>query len=267
MNPIERAGKMSFQARALLLGARLDLRSLGTADRLAADPIVVAAGNCGVAVLFRYGAVVLFDVSPLEEGELIRQLQPLIQEPFPSPETESIELRIDPAAREGLEGNVLSLADFAVERLQLVADVLSKSIVLAMYEARIRRSFDIIEPFAADLERDSRSRRTKLLLQHIGSALLSEHNLVGRVEVVDKPDLLWEQPGLERFYLRLEDDFEIAERHRVIERKLDLISRTAETVHQVLQARSSLRTEWYIVVLILVEIGLTLYQMFVGQPH
>jgi len=44
--------------------------------------------------------------------------------------------------------------------------------------------------------------------------------------------------------------------------KLRLISDTLQTALNVLQQKSSLRMEWYIVVLILVEILLTLYQMF-----
>jgi uncharacterized Rmd1/YagE family protein len=91
---------------------------------------------------------------------------------------------------------------------------------------------------------------------------LSEHNMVGRVEVVDKPELLWEHPGLERFYERLLDEFEIRERHVALERKLDLVSRTAQTVLELLQARRSFRLEWYVVLLILLEILISLVQIF-----
>jgi hypothetical protein len=91
-------------------------------------------------------------------------------------------------------------------------------------------------------------------------ALLSEHNMVGRVEVVDKPELLWEHPALERFYERLLDEFEIRERHVALERKLELVSRTAQTVLELLQARRSFRLEWYVVLLILVEIIISLFQ-------
>ena len=103
------------------------------------------------------------------------------------------------------------------------------------------------------------------LLQQIGVALLSEHNLVGRVEVIDKPEIIWEHPNLERLYLRLEDEFEIRERHLALERKLDLVSHTAQTVLEVLQSRRSLRLEWYVVLLILVEIVLSIVQIIYGD--
>ncbi|MGA2035415.1 MAG: RMD1 family protein [Thermoguttaceae bacterium] len=267
MHPLAKSGKTNFKARALLIGERLDLRSLGAIDRLTpADPITVPAGATGIAVLFRYGAAVLFDVAPLEEGELLRQLRPLVQQPYPAHEIETLEIRMDPEMREGMDGGTLCLSNYSLERFQLVADILSKSTVLAMYESRVTRSFDLVEPFAADLERNSQSRRTaKELLKQIGGALLSEHNLVGRVEVVDKPDIIWEHPDLERLYLRLEDEFEIRDRHLVVERKLGLTARTAQTVLELLQNRRSVRMEWYVIILILVEVLLSLYQIFLGK--
>jgi uncharacterized Rmd1/YagE family protein len=263
MHPIAQSGKMSFKVRALLVGERMDVRALGSVDRLAADPMTLSAGAAGIAVIFRYGAVVLFDVAPLEEDEFLRQLRPLVQQPYATPEIETLEIRIDAGAREGIEAGTMVVADCSLERLQLVADVLSKSTVLAMYESRARASFDLIEPFAQDLTRNNWSHRnTQELLRSIGTALLSEHNMVGRVEVVDKPELLWEHPGLERFYERLLDEFEIRERHVALERKLDLVSRTAQTVLELLQARRSFRLEWYVVLLILLEILISLVQIF-----
>jgi required for meiotic nuclear division protein 1 len=104
-NPLARSGKTAFRARALLLGDRIDLRRLGSAERLAADPFTIAAGACGVAVLFRYGAAVLFNVSPDEEAELLRSWNGAIEQPYAAPETESLEIRIDPSVREGLGGS------------------------------------------------------------------------------------------------------------------------------------------------------------------
>jgi uncharacterized Rmd1/YagE family protein len=70
-------------------------------------------------------------------------------------------------------------------------------------------------------------------------------------------------PALERLYLRLENEYEIRERHLALERKLELISRTAETVLDLLQHNTGLRVEWYVVILIVVEILLSLYDLFV----
>ena len=65
--------------------------------------------------------------------------------------------------------------------------------------------------------------------------------------------------------MRLEDDYEIVERNVALERKLDLVSKTAETLLQLSNETRALRVEWYIVALIVLEILLTLFQMFQGE--
>jgi uncharacterized Rmd1/YagE family protein len=47
---------------------------------------------------------------------------------------------------------------------------------------------------------------------------------------------------------------------------LNLIANTAQTLLQQQQSRHSLRLELYIVVLIVVEIFLTLYELFFNKP-
>jgi len=47
----------------------------------------------------------------------------------------------------------------------------------------------------------------------------------------------------------------------VLERKLALIARTAETALNLMQNRSMLRVEWYIVILIVFEVVLYVYQI------
>jgi uncharacterized Rmd1/YagE family protein len=86
--------------------------------------------------------------------------------------------------------------------------------------------------------------------------------MVGRVEVEEKPDLVWDRPDLDRLYVRLGDEYELRERHRALGRKFELISRTVQTLLQLLQHRSTLRVEWYIVILIVVEILITVYERF-----
>jgi len=58
------------------------------------------------------------------------------------------------------------------------------------------------------------------------------------------------------------EEYELIERHRSLERKLELISKTAETLLGLLQNQRSHRVEWYIVILIVIEVFLTLYEMW-----
>jgi uncharacterized Rmd1/YagE family protein len=268
-----------FLAQAMLLGTGIDLAALGATDRTGGAPLVVeligaltraSLPGGGVAVLFRYGAVVFFDAAPAGIADYLRQIDGRIRQPFAAAdrETELLEIRVDPgkeAGRESVEGNTLVLADVTLEKLQLVADIMAKSVSLAHHERNIDRQFERIEPFAIDLDHWGRGSRTgRELLQHLGGALLAEHRVVAGARVDDAPELLWDHPELERLWARLRDEFEIRERAAALHGKLALISRTAETALDLMQHRRALRVEWAIVALIVFEIVLTLLQWALG---
>jgi uncharacterized Rmd1/YagE family protein len=254
----------AFRARAVLVGERIDLKALGAVEALAANPLTVAVQGGGAATLFRFGVVVFFAVTPIEEVAFLRSLQPLIANPYPAPEIEELEVQLEPGTKEVVKTGVVYLEDAAIERLQVIADILSKSALLSLYEKQVAGEFDRVEQLANELQRTGRiPGKGAEFLRKIGTLLLVEQRMVGRAEVTEKPEILWDNPGLEGMFARLEDEFELRERHAAIERKLGVISRTSHTLLELLSSRHSLRVEWYIVILIVVEIVLTLYELFV----
>lgn len=253
--------RKSIQARALYLGERIDTRNLEQTNRLALSPLLIPSGELGYVALFRYGVVVMFNIQPLEEVTVLKHLSTFVQQPFERHETETLEIRI--GEREVAENGVVTVQEITVERLQIVADILAKSVVLAHYETTIARAFDAIEPIALAMKHKTFGRdKTSTLMQYVGDTLLIQHKMVGRVEINEKPELLWEMPELTRLFGRLEDEYELVERHNGIERKLNLISSTVETELDILQNQRTLRMEWYVVGLIFVEILLSVYDIF-----
>lgn len=255
----------SVPVHAVLLGERLHLRGLYESP-LDFMPLVMPAGASGFAMLFRYGAAVFINLTEDERKAFLLELQPRIEHPLRRTETETTRLLLlAPDSIEGISADGIGLTDFGLPRLQTVAIVLARSVALAHYETAIAASFDAIEPLARSLEQQRGSGRDlRGMLKQMGSALLAQHKMTGRVEIQDKPDLLWDHPELERLFVRLEDEYELAERGGVLDEKLALISRTAETATSLLYNRRMLRVEWYIVLLILFDIVMTLYGKFQG---
>jgi uncharacterized Rmd1/YagE family protein len=68
---------------------------------------------------------------------------------------------------------------------------------------------------------------------------------------------------LDRLYERLATEYELRDRDLALARKLDLIARTAETYLDLVNHRQALRVEWYIVILIVAEIVLSLWQILI----
>jgi len=256
----------TLSVRALLLGERLETRGLERDDTLATNPFTLRVGRRGTAFLFRYGVAVFAQLSALEEDEVLRSLRARVHDPLETPETDQIQVRVNPGGEDQIEPSGAVVIEAAsLERLQIIANVLSKSLVLGHSEARIAGVFDRIEPLAAGLQRKGRpGAQARELLRQTGDVLLTQHRMVGRVEVEEKPDVLWDHPELERLYARLEDEYELVERSRAMERKLALISETAGTLIELVHNQRSLRLEWYIIGLIGLELLLSLYGLIFG---
>lgn len=259
MNEITFRQRNTVDGIALFLGQQLDLRNFQSDSVLASPPLTVRAGEDGIAVLFRYGVIVLFG---MQEGEIqgfVENIRGLVNEPFTRPERETFTVIFDPDRQEGVEQGRICLRSSSLPGLQIVAEVLARSTVLAHYEVELRMHFDRIEPLAEDIRLGRVSTaRGRPLLEHIGDSLVIEAKMTGRIEVTEKPDLTWDYPEYERLYARLGDEFELAERHAAIDRKLGLITKTAHTLLELLHNRRSLRVEWYIVILIVVDIVVSL---------
>ncbi len=250
-----------LDVHALFLGQRLELRHLELGRHIAGSPALFEWREHKYVVVFRYGVVVSFGLDEQDIAELSLQLTPYIVEQYADRLMETI--RIQGGKPDGITQQQLYLQAYTPERLQLVADVMAKSLVLEYYEKELAQSFDRIDPLALELQRSGRTgHQSRELIKHIGQTLAIQGRMVGRLEISEKPELLWEQPEFEKLFARLEDEFEIRERHLALERKAELISKTAETLLGLLMGQRSMRAEWYIVILIVIAVLLSLYDIF-----
>jgi uncharacterized Rmd1/YagE family protein len=248
--------------KARYLGRRLDTRGSARARRAVSHAVVRRVGE-GLAVLFPYGVVVSVGLSEAEDDALLTSLRGSLDEPFASPVVDDVFVSNADNRTEGLdEDGDLWVEELGEERLAVVADVLAKSVVLDHFEQSIGRVYDQIHPLAVATEKSGHTgRRARDLVRLIGHAMLVRQETVWRVEVEEKPDTVWDRPDLDRLWVRLSEAYELRERHTALGRKLELLSQNASMLLEVLQNNRTLRVEWYIVLLIVCEIGLTLFEM------
>jgi uncharacterized Rmd1/YagE family protein len=254
----------AIHVRALQLGERIDVKGLEREDAFSSVPLAFRTSGDGVAVLFKSGAAVFIAMTPIDEEQLIRGLGARIVEPLTERETESVRLivRPDEDALLAPSGD-LQIKSADPDRLLLVAEALAMSVALAYDERRIAVAFDRIDAVAQTLQKRRLPRSPQgELLEQIGEALLIQQRLAARVDLDEKPDVLWDHPDLERFWARLVDEYDLTQRGLAISRKLDVIRGTADTLTDLFATRTSHRLEWYIIALIAIEIGLTLYDHF-----
>lgn len=253
---------MTARARAVLLGDRLIPDRAAQPRVVSTAPFAFRKGD-GFVVAFRYGAAVLIGLSPAEEEESLSLLSGHAVQTAPR-EEERIGLEFSHVQEEGLTAaGTLQLKELTAAHALVLADILGKSVALAHYEKEIASVLDAIEPAANTLATTGRipSARQELL-KLVGSALLTQHRVSGRIAFAEKPDILWEHPALERFYARLEDEYEIVERGTLLNGKMNVITTAAQTFTDMMDTARSARLELLIVILILAELVIAAATLF-----
>ena len=255
--------KAPRRARALLLGDRINTSGIDPAQVVSSSPLTYRVGADGFVTLFRYGVAVLIGLMPAQEEYVLRELRPRIIGPVATPEEETAFVAIDSAKDDQvLPGGPITLKTVTPEHLIVIADALSKSVVLARDEREVAAVFELVEPFARQLAEKGRAfGGRRAILKHIGNALLVNHRVSGRVAVTEKPDVVWDRYDLERLTARLQDEYELKERTDTLTRKLSVISETAEVLTDIIDTRRSLRLEIIVVALIAFEIIIAGYQI------
>ena len=257
-----------FPVRALHVFERIDTRALNrmamqTGGLIAATPTTLRLSAEACAVCLRYGVVVLIGRTTAHEcSELYARIESAGNVRHAgNEESEELLARVDAQRGDRMVGEELAIADTSVERLQVVAEALARSVILASYEGVLAEAGQKVDPLVAELGARGKSRQSSEdLLKTIGLALQIRQALVNRAEVGDKPEQLWERPELEKLFAQLMDELEIRERNAAIEAKLALIAEIANTALDLIRYSRTLRVEWYIALLIIVDIALTIFK-------
>ena len=136
---------------ALQIGDRINTAGF-EGEILSSTPLAVRVGEYGMAVVFRYGAVVFLGLTADQEAEFLERLHARCAGKISPYEEEWTKVQI---AREGGEpipvGGPVLVQDMSLERLLVVSDALAKSVVLGHDEREVANVFDTIEPFAREL--------------------------------------------------------------------------------------------------------------------
>ena len=260
--PVAAIARPRKRIRALLLSDRIDTANLEHNGVVSTAPLTFKYGTGGFVTLFRYGVVVLMGLTAAEEEQILRSVRLRLVRPVAPSEEESALIEIVPDKEDQiLPGGPITLKSMTPEHLIVIADALSKSVVLARDEREVASVFDLVEPFARQLADHGRVVAGRsAILKIIGNALIVQHRVSGRVAVTEKPDVVWDRPDLDRLYARLEDEYELKERTETLTRKLAVIADTAEVLTDIIDTRRSLRLEIAIVALIAIELVVAGYQ-------
>jgi uncharacterized Rmd1/YagE family protein len=236
--------------------AREILEQEPSARMVKPDPLLVQLEENKMLVVFRYGAIVFFNVQPREIQRLTDRLRPsAIRENKISSEDDFL-LYITTQQKKPEGTSEWYIKEFNRDIALLVGVVLSRSVSLEYYEKLVA---DALEQFQQTISALATKgwipHRQREAFKHVGFALSVEHDLAYDVAILDDPDALCDGGSrVELLYTRLKREFELEDRIRVIQQKISFISRFSTFVLSRLDSQRAMYLEWIIILLILSEI-------------
>lgn len=251
--------------RALKIGQGLKVKDLAKkfgSKIILKEPYLINFGKNKFVTLFRYGVMVFFNLTGKEEQDFLKQNQASIIEPNEDILKEEMNILLN-KSRDKISSSVIHLADSDHRKIALIAETLSRSLALEYFETEVGKVlFDFGEITEEIRKRGKIRGSNRLLLQKVGFAMNVQHSIVNQLAMLDKPEITWDYGGLDHFYSQLIEEYEINERYRILNQKLEMIFRDIEFIMNYIDARRNLWLEVTIVILIVIEIVLFLAELF-----
>jgi uncharacterized Rmd1/YagE family protein len=211
---------------------------------------------------FDFGAVVFFN-TPEEERTRIMQLvlARLPPEPHP-PLIDDFLLEVAPGTPPSVGFDRIVVPELADPVVELCALLLAQSVAMDYYAEDVSTTIRRLSDAAERLSTLGRLRgRQRELLRFIGSCMVTRNQIVATLSLLDKPDITWEHELYDRLYRELRQNLEIDERFRALEFKLGMIQDNLELLVDLARHRRMLFLEVTIVVLILIEVAIAVWQI------
>ncbi len=257
---------MRFEAVAVRVGRHISdfghLPGVSCGSGASGRCAVVQLGEDALAVVQDLGVVTFFNASVEQRRTFLDRLVAHVEQAgVAQGSQEQASVRVASGSLDRVEGEEVVLNQATESRLVVLAEVLAKSVILHDYENRLQASFDRVGPLVAQLqEKGVPSSRRRRLMRHMGEMLAFEADLVGGGRMDDKPEVLWHRPELEKLHDNLVEEYDITDRFAAVGHKVEVISRSNNTLIDLIHTRDSHRVEWYILWVIVFEV---LFLMFV----
>jgi uncharacterized Rmd1/YagE family protein len=221
-----------------------------------------------LAVLFDFGSVVLIGLPKDERERLIAAIGSRIgPEPHP-PLTEDFLVEVRPGAPVEVQFDRVILSEASLPALKVISLVLAQSAAMDYYDEDVHEIQQRTNVITRALQLDGRvPGRLDSLVKFIGSCIETKNGMIATLALFDKPDSTWEDQQIDRLYGGLRIELEIDDRFRALEAKLRMIQENLVLLADLYHSRSTWRLELTVVLLILFEILLNLWNLFRGGTH
>ncbi len=221
--------------------------------------LVYELGKDQMVFIYSFGSVVFANVDLKNAYKLLRKIHKALTEPLEDDLMEEYAWTDKEVATDEVGFDVLKLKEASPDKLLLAAYVLAQSVAIDHFDNLAETIVATFEKLNAELEHKGSLRTgTRKILKSVGIGNSILQSTITRLSLLDKPDIVWEHADLENLYQNMRAMFELDDRFKNIEYKIQYIQNSSEIFLSLLRDRRAQALELTIIFLIAIEIFLFL---------
>ncbi len=227
------------------------------------NKLVYEANKDSYYFVYRFGCIAFFNVDEENQDKIVKNILSLIHDSSSIIISERYYVETSPDSNNSVGFEKAVFNNLALNKVEILALVIAQSTALEFFEGRVDKMLDKSKDIGVLLSKKGRLlHRSRKIRQYIGDCITTKRELVSSLYLLDKPDETWENQTLYSLYQESVDMFEIKERYKTVDYKLRMIQENLELISDLLQNRNANSLEMAIVVLIVLEVLLWIWETF-----
>ncbi len=234
-------------ARASVESMRVDLAMESSSD------------ESGALYLYPFGAVVFHNVPRARRERELERLRTAIPKLTADVLREDFTVREDPGGAIQMAEGALTIDHLSTERAGVVALTVAQSAAMESYEGLVEQLFARTRDVVGELERRGTvGLRKRPLHRFLAEAVANRTEVLTVLHLLDKPEAVWNDTGMDEIYEDLRDEFDLTDRYEALEVKLHSVQEAVTLVLETARDRRAELLEIAVVLMILIELLLAL---------
>jgi uncharacterized Rmd1/YagE family protein len=144
---------------------------------------------------------------------------------------------------------------------EIISTVLAKSVALEKTEEHFGGILDKLETMIDRLEKGKMRIGNKELARTTAKIARHQYNTLAYIMILDKPDITWTSNDASEFHDKMLEFFELNDRYTILKSKTEILYNIMDGFSTISHSIRGLFVDWIIVILIVVEIALTVFQI------
>ncbi|XP_010470921.1 PREDICTED: uncharacterized protein LOC104750770 [Camelina sativa] len=223
-----------------------------------------SVSNCRFMIVFQYGSAILFNIDDNDVERYLDIVRRHSSGLLTNMRKDDYAVKEKPLLTEEMKGgpDYIVLRTLDTNSIRIIGSVLGQSIALDYFVSQVDK---LVEEFA-DINRAMEKTGTftmtrKKLFQLVGKANSNLADVILKVGLFERSEIAWREARYAQIYEYLREDYEVTQRFGDLDYKLKFIEHNIHFLHLVMQNRRSDLLEWCIIVLLVIENAIGIYEI------